>query len=43
MKVFLKVLLNMLMKLKMDFFYKREHENKINFFCNIKLKIQPRI
>ena len=32
MKVYLIFLLNMLMKQKMNFFYKHEHENKIKFF-----------
>ena len=30
------------MKTKMDLSYKHEYKNKINFFCNNKLKFQPR-
>ena len=32
MKVFVIFLLNMLMKTKMNLFYKYEYKNKINFF-----------
>ena len=30
------------MKIKMNLFYKHEYKNKIKFFSNNKLKIQPR-
>ena len=42
MKVFVILLLNMLMKTKMDLFYKYEFETKLNFFSNKNLKFQPR-
>ena len=42
-KVYVKFLLNMLMKQKTNLFYNNEFKNKINFFSQIKLKIQPRI
>ena len=32
----------MLMKIKMNLFYKHEYKNKINFFSHNKLKFQPR-
>ena len=32
----------MLMKLKMNLFYKQEYQNKIKTFCDNKLKFQPR-
>ena len=42
MKVFVLFLLKMLMKTKMDLFYKHEHKNKTNSFSNNKLKFEPR-
>ena len=44
MKVHVKSLLNIMMRLKMNLFYKHEHENETNFFCNKKLKftLEPR-
>ena len=42
MKVFVIFLLNMLMKIEMNLFYKHEDKYKINFFSNNKLKFQPR-
>ena len=42
MKVFVIFLLNMLIKIKMNLFYKYEKKNKINFFSHDKLKFQPR-
>ena len=32
----------MLVKIKMDLSYEYEHEKKLNFFSNNKLKFQPR-
>ena len=32
----------MLVKIKMNLFYKHEYKNKTNFFSNNKLKFQPR-
>ena len=42
MKVVVIFLLNMLMKTKMDLFYKHENKNKIKFFSHNKIKFQPR-
>ena len=42
MKVYVKFLLNMLMKIKTNLFYIYEYKNKINLFNHIKLKFQPR-
>ena len=42
MKACAMFLLNMLMKTKMNLFYKHEYKNKSNFFSNHKLKFQPR-
>ena len=42
MKVYVIVLLNMLMKLKMNLFYKQEYKNKNKPFRYNKLKFQPR-
>ena len=43
MKVYVIFLLNMLMKLKTNLFYKHGYKNKIKIFCNNKLKFQPRV
>ena len=43
MNLFVKVSLNMLMKTKMNLFYKHEHKEKLNFFSHNKIKFQPRI
>ena len=42
MKVYVIFLLNMLMKTKMNLFYKYEYKKKLNFFSHNKLKFQPR-
>ena len=42
MNLYVKFLLNMLMKLKTNFLYKHEHKKKIKFFIDNKLKIQLR-
>ena len=42
MKVYIKFLLHMLMKTKMNLFSKHEHENNFKFFSHNKLKFQPR-
>ena len=43
MKVYVIFLLNMLMmKIKMNLFYKHEYKKKLNFFGHNKLKFQPR-
>ena len=42
MKVYVMFLVNMLMKIKMNLFYKYEHKNKIKLFSHNKLKFQPR-
>ena len=42
MKLFVIFLLNMLMKLKMNLFYKYEYKNKIKFFSGNKLNFQPK-
>ena len=42
MKIYVIFLLDMLMKTKMNLFYKYEYKNKINFFSHNKLKFQPR-
>ena len=35
-------LLNLLTQINLNLFYKHEYENKIKFFSNNKLKLQPR-
>ena len=42
MIVYVVFLLNMLMKIKMNLFYKHEYKNKINFFSHKKVKFQTR-
>ena len=42
MIVYVTCLLNILMKIKMNLFYKLEYKNRINFFSHNKLKFQPR-
>ena len=42
MIVYVKFLLDMSMKTKMNLFYKHEYKNKIKFFSHNKLKFQPR-
>ena len=42
MKIFVLILLNMLMKLKRNLFYKLEYKKKLNFFSHNKLKFQTR-
>ena len=42
MKVFVIISLDLLMKIKVNLFYKHEHEIKNNFFSNNTLKFQPR-
>ena len=43
MKVYVIFLLNILLKIKMNLFYKHEYKNKKNFFSNNKLKLQTGI
>ena len=42
MKVYVIFLLNMLMRQKMNLFYKHEPKDKLNFFSSENLKFQPR-
>ena len=41
-KVYVIILLNIMMKIRMDLFYKYEHENKIKLFSHNKIKFQAR-
>ena len=42
MKIFVIFLFKKLMKIKMNRIYKHEYKNKLRFFSNNKLKLQPR-
>ena len=41
MKVFVKILPNTLMKIKINLFYKHEYKNKTKFFSNNNITFQP--
>ena len=41
-KVHVMLLLNMLMKIKMNLFYRHEYKKKLSLFSHNKLKFQPR-
>ena len=42
MKIYVLLLLNNWMKVKINLFQKHEYRSKLNFFSNNKLKFQPR-